>query len=330
MPFQFDASFPYVAFRIQIPFNASCLNCPTKVIVNLATAMKTVYSTEIKGVPAPKRGKVRDVYPAGQNTLLIVATDRVSAFDVILPDAIPGKGKLLTQISLFWFKVMEDLVENHLISARVPDFPAPFNRYGELLEGRSILVKKANVVPIEAIVRGYLSGSGWKSYRKTGTVCGIKLPDGLLESSALHPPLFTPSTKAQEGHDINISFEEAKEIAGAQVAEKIKELSLKIYEKARLLALEKGIIIADTKMEFGLVGDKIILVDELLTPDSSRFWSQQGYREGAGQDSYDKQIIRDALIETGWDMTPPAPPLPPEVLEKASKRYQEIHRLLAG
>ncbi len=291
--------------------------------------MKAVEKTEIEGAPRPKRGKVRDVYDLGDK-LLIVATDRVSAFDVILPDAIAEKGKILTAISLFWFRQTEDIIENHIISTDVADFPAPFNRHRELLEGRSILAKKARVLPVECIVRGYLSGSGWKSYRETGSVCGIKLPAGLKESSKLPEPLFTPSTKAEQGHDENISFEECQKTAGATEARMLKDYSLKIYERARSMALKKGIIIADTKMEFGTLDGRLILIDELLTPDSSRFWSVQGYREGAGQDSFDKQIIRDALISMDWDMRPPAPRLPEEVLLKATARYREILKTLTS
>lgn len=291
--------------------------------------MKAVEKTEIEGAPKPRRGKVRDVYDLGDR-LLIVATDRVSAFDVILPDAIPEKGKILTAISLFWFRQTEDIIENHVISAEVADFPAPFNSHPELLEGRSILAKKTTVLPVECIVRGYLSGSGWKSYKQTGSVCGIKLPSGLKESSRLPEPVFTPSTKADEGHDVNISFEECQRTAGTREAGLLKDYSLKIYERARSIAAKKGIIIADTKMEFGLLDGRIILIDELLTPDSSRFWSAQGYREGAGQDSFDKQIIRDALSAMDWDMTPPAPRLPEEVLLKATARYREIFKTLTA
>jgi phosphoribosylaminoimidazole-succinocarboxamide synthase len=291
--------------------------------------MEPVFKTDIPGAPAPRRGKVRDVYDLGEN-LLIVATDRVSAFDFVLPDAIPDKGKILTQISLFWFRQMEEIVENHVLSANVEDFPAPFSRHKDLLEGRSILARKAKVFPIECIVRGYLSGSGWKSYQKDGTVCGIRLPEGLVESSRLDPPVFTPSTKAEEGHDINISFEECERIAGSEDAMKLKGLALAVYEKARSIAGKKGIIIADTKMEFGLVNGRIILVDELLTPDSSRFWSAALYKEGASQDSYDKQIIRDWLLSTSWDMRPPAPRLPIEIIGKASARYKEIFDILAS
>ncbi len=291
--------------------------------------MKPVEKTEIEDAPKPKRGKVRDVYDLGDK-LLIVATDRVSAFDVILPDAIAEKGKILTAISLFWFRQTEDIIENHIISADVADFPPPFNGYRELLEGRSILAKKTRVLPVECIVRGYLSGSGWKSYKETGSVCGIKLPAGLKESSKLPEPLFTPSTKAEQGHDVNISFEECQKTAGAAEARMLKDYSLKIYERARSMALKKGIIIADTKMEFGVLDGRIILIDELLTPDSSRFWSVQGYREGTGQDSFDKQLIRDALLSMNWDMRPPAPRLPEEVLLKATQRYREILKTLTS
>ncbi|MDA8086039.1 MAG: phosphoribosylaminoimidazolesuccinocarboxamide synthase, partial [Nitrospiraceae bacterium] len=229
-----------------------------------------------------------------------------------------------------WFSQMEDIVENHIISADVRDFPAPFNRHGEILEGRSILAKKADVFPVECIVRGYLSGSGWKSYRETGSVCGIELPAGLRESSRLPRPIFTPSTKAAEGHDENISFDQCVETAGRREAGMLRDYSIKIYERARDIALKKGIIIADTKMEFGMLDGRMMLIDELLTPDSSRFWSVEGYREGAGQDSFDKQIIRDALIAMGWDMRPPAPKLREEVLSKATARYKEILNILTS
>ncbi len=291
--------------------------------------MEPVLRTEIPGVPAPRRGKVRDIYDLADR-LLIVATDRVSAFDVILPDGITDKGKILNRISLFWFRQMEDIVENHIISSNVEEFPSPFTNYRDMLEGRSILARKASVLPVECIVRGYLSGSGWKSYQAEGMVCGITLPAGLKESSKLPEPIFTPSTKAEEGHDINISFEETKNILGEKNAEKVKELALRVYDKASSIAEKKGIIIADTKMEFGVIDNKIILVDELLTPDSSRFWSKANYREGVAQDSFDKQIIRDYLISTGWDMKSPAPHLPPEIIAKASARYKEIFRILTA
>ena len=295
----------------------------------ISMSSEPVYKTQIPGAPEPRRGKVRDVYDLGDK-LVIVATDRVSAFDVILPDAIPDKGKILNQISLFWFRQVEDIIKNHIISADVKDFPAPFNQHAALLEGRSILAKKASVFPVECIVRGYLSGSGWKAYKESGSVCSIKLPPGLKESARLDPPIFTPSTKATEGHDENISMEQCAHIAGANYAPRLKEISLAVYEKARSIAAKKGIIIADTKMEIGLLDGEMILVDELLTPDSSRFWSAAAYKEGAGQDSYDKQIIRDYLLSTTWNMKAPAPRLPAEILEKAAGRYKEILDILTA
>lgn len=272
---------------------------------------------------------MRDIYDMG-DYLIIVASDRVSAFDVVLPDGIPDKGKILTGLSLFWFKQMEDIVENHIISSNPDDFPDVFQGHKEILSGRSVMVEKASVLPIECIARGYLSGSGWKSYRENGTVCGIKLPPGLKESSRLPEPIFTPSTKAAQGHDINISFEECQQIAGPKWAGALKELTLKIYKKASQIAEEKGIIIADTKMEFGMAKNGIILIDELLTPDSSRFWSKKSYKEGTSQDSYDKQIIRDYLLTLDWDMKPPAPRLPADILEKTSRRYREILEILTS
>ncbi|OGW76279.1 MAG: phosphoribosylaminoimidazolesuccinocarboxamide synthase [Nitrospirae bacterium RIFCSPHIGHO2_02_FULL_40_19] len=280
-------------------------------------------------VGMPRRGKVRDIYDLGEHLLLVV-TDRVSAFDVVLPNGIPGKGRVLTAISVFWFKKMEDIVKNHIVAVDVRDFPHKLQKYRDILEGRSLLVKKAEVLPVECIVRGYLSGSGWKSYQKDGTVCGIKLPAGLLESSKIEHPIFTPSTKAEAGHDINISFDEMKKIAGADTAVKLKDLSLRIYERARDFAGGKGIIIADTKMEFGIYNDEIILIDELLTPDSSRFWSIKAYAPGRSQDSFDKQIVRDYLLTLEWDQTPPGPELPADIVNKTSERYQEILRILTG
>jgi len=292
-------------------------------------------------VGIPRRGKVRDIYDLDEH-LLLVATDRVSAFDVVLPNGIPGKGKALTAISVFWFKKMEDIVKNHIVAVDVRDFPQKLQKYEDILEGRSLLVKKADVLPVECIVRGYLSGNGWKSYQKDSTVCGIKLPEGLLESSKIEHPVFTPSTKAEAGHDINISFDEMKKMVGADTAAKLKDLSLKIYERARDFAEKKGIIIADTKMEFGIYpvrnqkfskgvyNDEIILIDELLTPDSSRFWSIKDYAPGRSQDSFDKQIVRDYLLTLNWDQSPPGPELPADIVNKTSERYQEILRILTG
>ncbi len=285
--------------------------------------------TKLEGLTFLRRGKVRDIYEY-DNYYLIVATDRVSAFDVVLPTAIPDKGKVLTQISVYWFYQMHDIIENHLVAHKVEDFPEPLKKYRDILEGRTMLVKKAKPLPVECIVRGYLSGSGWKEYQKSGTVCKIKLPEGLVESSRLEKAIFTPSTKAEEGHDINISFEEMKTIVDPSLAERLKEISLQIYERARDIAEKKGIIIADTKMEFGLIGDKLILIDELLTPDSSRFWSKKDYTPGRGQDSYDKQIVRDYLLTLDWDKTYPGPELPPEIVQKTAERYREILKIITS
>ncbi|MFQ3573311.1 MAG: phosphoribosylaminoimidazolesuccinocarboxamide synthase [Thermodesulfovibrionales bacterium] len=291
--------------------------------------MKLVMETNLQGVNLLRRGKVRDIYEI-DDMLLIIATDRISAFDVVLPTGIPNKGKVLTQISLYWFKVMEDIIKNHIISADVEQYPDILSPYADILKDRSMLVRKTKVLPIEAIVRGYLSGSGWKEYKKSGTVCGIKLPDGLLESSKLQEPIFTPSTKADEGHDINITFEETVNIVGEDLAKRVRDTALNIYKKARDIAEKKGIIIADTKMEFGLIDGELILIDELLTPDSSRFWSIKDYKVGKGQDSYDKQIVRDYLLTLDWNQTYPGPSLPDEIVKKAQGRYEEILQILTS
>lgn len=288
-----------------------------------------VRETNLEGVKLLRRGKVRDVYEVGEN-LLIVATDRVSAFDVVLPDGIEGKGAVLTRISLFWFDQVKGIIGNHLVASDVAEFPTELRPYSDILRDRSMLVKKASPMPVECIVRGYLSGSGWKEYREQGTVCSIPLPAGLVESSRLDTPIFTPSTKAEEGHDINISFDRMKEIVGGDMAERLRDVSLRVYAKAREHAEKKGIIIADTKMEFGLFDGELILIDELLTPDSSRFWSIGSYAPGKGQDSYDKQIIRDYLLTLEWDQTYPGPRLPEEIIAKAMERYREIVRIIVG
>ena len=288
---------------------------------------KQVLKAELPGIKPIRSGKVRDIFDLG-NHLLLVASDRISAFDVVLPNGIPGKGKILTQISLYWFKQMEDIIPNHLVSADVRDFPPVCQAGKDLLEGRSMLVKKATPLPVECIVRGYLSGSGWKEYKETSTVCGIKLPEGLLESSKLPNPIFTPSTKAEEGHDINISFEEVTDLVGKEMAERLRNISIRIYTTARDLAEKKGIIIADTKFEFGLFNDELILIDEVLTPDSSRFWSFKTYQAGRSQDSYDKQIVRDYLLSLDWNQQPPGPELPQNIVEKAAARYREIIEIL--
>ncbi|MDA8214642.1 MAG: phosphoribosylaminoimidazolesuccinocarboxamide synthase, partial [Nitrospiraceae bacterium] len=286
-----------------------------------------VMETNFSDIKFLRRGKVRDVYEI-DDYLLIVATDRISAFDVVLPNGIPDKGKVLTQISIYWFNQMKDIIENHIVATEVKDYPQILHKYKDVLEGRSMLVKKAKPMPVECIVRGYLSGSGWKEYKEKGTVCGIKLPEGLVESSRLDEPIFTPSTKAEEGHDINISFDEMKKIVGDELGEKLKDASLKVYKKGRELAEKKGIIIADTKMEFGIYENKLILIDELLTPDSSRFWSIKDYQPGKGQDSFDKQIVRDYLLTLDWNQTYPGPTLPDDIVQKTAARYREILEIL--
>lgn len=276
-----------------------------------------------------RRGKVRDIYEV-DDYLLLIASDRISAFDVVLPNGIPGKGRLLTQISLYWFRQMEGIIKNHIVATEVRDYPSICHKYADQLEGRSMLVKKATPMPVECIVRGYLSGSGWKEYQKSGTVCKMKLPGGLVESSKLPEPIFTPSTKAEEGHDINISYEEMAKIVGREIGEKLREVSLKVYTRARDLAEKKGIIIADTKFEFGMFNGELIFIDEVLTPDSSRFWSAKTYQPGKGQDSYDKQIIRDYLLSLDWEQTYPGPVLPDNIVEKAIARYKEIYEIITG
>ncbi len=282
-----------------------------------------ILETDFPGLNLIKRGKVRDIYEVDDNILLI-ATDRISAYDVVMPDPIPGKGEILTKISLFWFNVMADIVPNHLIASDVAAFPAACRPYAADLAGRSMLVKKAAPLPIECVVRGYISGSGWKSYQENRTVCGISLPAGLKESEQLAEPIFTPSTKEEQGaHDINISFDAAVDLIGAELAETVRELSLAIYKKGAALAAEKGIIIADTKFEFGTVGNQLILIDEVLTPDSSRFWPKATYQPGGPQNSYDKQYLRDYLTSIQWNKTPPAPSLPGEVIANTRRKYME-------
>ncbi len=290
---------------------------------------KLVLKSEFPDVPLVKRGKVRDIYDLGDH-LLLIATDRISAFDVVLPNGIPGKGMVLTRISMYWFRQMEDVIINHVVATDIRDFPRHLQKYADVLEDRSMLVKKAKPLPVECVVRGYLAGSGWKEYQKSGSVCGIKMPEGLVESSRLSQPLFTPSTKEEAGHDINISFGEVESIVGGEIASELKDTSLAIYSKARNVAEKKGIIIADTKFEFGLFDGKLIIIDELLTPDSSRFWSLEDYSPGRGQDSYDKQIVRDYLLTLDWDKTYPGPLLPDDIVEKTANRYLEILRIIAG
>ncbi len=287
-----------------------------------------LFETNFKDLNLRGRGKVRDIYDFGDR-LLIVATDRISAFDVVMKDPIPDKGRILTQISKFWFDFTKEIVSNHLISTDVEEFPNECQKYRESLIGRSMLVVKADPLPVECVVRGYLSGSGWEEYKKTGKICGISLPEGLLESSKLEQPIFTPATKAEIGkHDENITFDEMERIVGKGIAEKLKSLSIAIYEKARDYAEKRGIIIADTKMEFGLSHGEIILIDELLTPDSSRFWPKDEYKPGGPQKSFDKQYLRDYLISINWNKTPPPPELPQEVIEKTREKYLEAYQRL--
>jgi len=276
------------------------------------------------------RGKVRDIYEAGDDRLLIVATDRLSAFDVVMAEGIPDKGRVLTQLSRFWFEFFGGDVPSHFLTTNLADYPPEFRRFTDQLVGRSMLVWKARPFPIECVVRGYLAGSGWNDYRATGKVCGIELPRGLTESARLEEPIFTPATKAQEGHDENISWQETVDRIGEAAAERLRESSLTLYQRARAYAEERGILIADTKFEWGLRGDAIILIDEVLTPDSSRFWPKDGYVPGQAQPSFDKQWVRDYLVSVGWNKQPPPPSLPREVVEKTSEKYREAYRLLTG
>lgn len=291
---------------------------------------QAVIETNLEALNLIKRGKVRDIYDLGDH-LLMVATDRISAFDVVMPNPIPEKGKILTQISLFWFEIMKPVLPNHVISANVDDYPEICRPYSEILRERSMLVKKAEPLPIECIVRGYISGSGWNDYQVSGSVCGIKLPEGLKESDKLPEPVFTPSTKADSGlHDVNIDFEKTVEKIGKPLAEKVRTLSLEIYNKGADLAYKKGIIIADTKFEFGLLDDDLILIDEVLTPDSSRFWPQPSYKPGGTQKSFDKQYLRDYLLSINWNKKPPAPSLPQNVITNTRNKYLEAFEQLTS
>lgn len=294
--------------------------------------MKTepLIQTNFPNLKLLKRGKVRDIYDLGEN-LLIVSTDRISAYDVIMEQGIPLKGFILTKISEFWFNLLSDVVENHLISTDVNKYPTSCQEYSATLQNRSMLTKKTEVIPIECVVRGFLSGSGWSDYLKNGEVCGIKLPTGMKESQKLENPIFTPATKEELGkHDENISEDKAAEIVGKDIIKQIKEISLTIYKRAYEYALKKGIIIADTKMEFGILNDKVILIDELLTPDSSRFWDAKKYQAGKSQESFDKQFLRDYLISINFNKKPPAPFLPEDIIKNTSKKYQEALEILTG
>jgi phosphoribosylaminoimidazole-succinocarboxamide synthase len=294
-----------------------------------------VLESKLEGLTLKSRGKVRDIYDLGEE-LLIVTTDRISAFDVVLPDGIPGKGAVLTQLSVFWFQWLwefEDILPNHFMTADVNEYPKACGRHQSLLEGRSMLVRKAQPLPVECIVRGYLAGSGWSDYQRTGKICGQSLPKGLVESEKLPEPLFTPSTKAEQGeHDLNITFDEMEGKIGKDTAKIVRETSLALYKRATAYAETKGIIIADTKLEFGVEPgtDQLMLIDEVLTPDSSRFWPLSGYTAGGSQPSFDKQFVRDYLTSIKWNKTPPAPWLPPEVIRQTSLRYREAYSLLTS
>ena len=289
-----------------------------------------VLQTNFDGVTPPTRGKVRDIYDLGKE-LLIVVTDRISAYDVIMAEGIPGKGAVLNQISKYWFDKTVDIIQNHVISTDVCDYPHAFHRYSDILSGRSMLVRKTNPLPIECVVRGYVAGSGWKEYQESQTICGIKLPPGILESGKLEEPIFTPASKAEVGdHDENITFEQTVELIGIEIAEKVRDISIALYSRARDIADGKGIIIADTKFEFGIDEDtNLILIDEALTPDSSRFWPKDDYEPGRPQKSFDKQFVRDYLSSLNWDKNPPPPPLPHDVISGTSEKYREaLYRLI--
>ena len=299
-------------------------------LLEVPMTSQVISTTEFKNLKLKGRGKVRDIYDLGDR-LLIVATDRMSAFDVVMPNPIPDKGRILTQLSKFWFDLTKEIVPNHVISTEVKDYPKACEPYQEMLRGRSMLVIKTKVLPVECVVRGYLSGSGWEEYKKTGEVCGIRLPKGLVESTKLEEPVFTPATKAEMGlHDENIPFERVEKIIGNDLAQKVKLLSMAVYKKARDFAEQRGILIADTKMEFGMKDGKLILIDELLTPDSSRFWPRDEYQAGGPQKSFDKQFLRDYLLSIHWDKSPPAPQLPEEIIQKTREKYLEAYERLVG
>jgi phosphoribosylaminoimidazole-succinocarboxamide synthase len=295
--------------------------------VAVGPATRIIRETQFAGLTPAARGKVRDIYDLGDK-LLIVATDRLSAFDVILPTPIPDKGRVLTQLSLFWFNLLKDVIPNHVLSST--DFPAPFDKFTDDLAGRSMVVRKTKPLPIECVVRGYVSGSGWREYSATGKICSIALPSGLRESDRLPAPIFTPATKAASGHDENISFEKAASLIGNALAEKVRTVSLEIYNRAAAYAEPRGIILADTKFEFGLLNNDLIWIDEALTPDSSRFWPAAQYQPGGPQPSFDKQFVRDYLERMQWPKTPPGPELPPEVVGATRAKYREAFRILTG
>ncbi len=289
-----------------------------------------VSMTEFEALKLKGRGKVRDIYDL-RDQLLIVATDRISAFDVVMPNPIPDKGRVLTQLSKFWFDLTKEIVPNHVISTEVDDFPKECRVYREMMRNRSMLVVKTEPLPIECVVRGYLSGSGWEEYKTTGEICGTSLPKGLVESSKLEEPIFTPATKAEIGlHDENIPFEKVEKMVGKELAQRLKSISLVVYKMAREFADQRGILIADTKMEFGIKDGNLLLIDELLTPDSSRFWPKDDYRPGGSQKSFDKQFLRDYLLSIRWNKTPPAPQLPEEIIQNTRQKYLEAYERLVG
>ncbi|MFC1596025.1 phosphoribosylaminoimidazolesuccinocarboxamide synthase [Candidatus Margulisiibacteriota bacterium] len=297
---------------------------------NVVTSADVLTKIDLPVLKQFKQGKVRSIYEVG-DYYLMVTSDRISAFDFILPNGIPDKGRVLTQISIFWFDMLKDIVSNHLVSTDVKEYPQECQQYADILEGRSMLVKKAEVLPVECIVRGYLSGSGWKEYQKEQSICSIELPAGMKESEKLIAPIFTPTTKAEIGdHDENITFEQVQVTIGKDLAQKIKDISLKLYSKARDYAETKGIIIADTKFEFGLIDGEVVLIDEALTPDSSRFWPQDKYETGKGQPSFDKQFVRDYLLSLDWNKQAPVPGLPEEIINNTADKYREAFRLLVG
>ncbi len=297
------------------------------IVVGASPVMKVIRETNFAGIVPAARGKVRDIYDLGDR-LLIVATDRLSAFDVVMPTPIPDKGRVLTQLSLFWFDLLKDVIPNHVISAT--DFPAPFDQYADDLRGRAMVVRKTQPLPIECVARGYVSGSGWKEYQAHGTICGIKLPAGLVESDKLPEPIFTPATKAATGHDENIPFGRASEMIGKDLAEKVRAVTLHIYRRGAEYARPRGILLADTKFEFGLLNGELIWIDEAMTPDSSRFWPAAEYRPGGPQPSFDKQYVRDYLERIQWPKTPPGPVLPDDVVAATRAKYREAYRILAG
>ena len=297
--------------------------------MKVADLPKPILETQLPGLPLWRRGKVRDVYDLGDR-LLIVATDRLSAFDVVLPTGIPDKGRVLTQLSLFWFRLLADVVPHHVLASELRDYPAELARHADQLEGRSMIVARTDPLPVECVVRGYIAGSGWKDYQTSGAVCGIALGAGLRESDRLAPPIFTPSTKAEVGHDQNISFAETERTLGVARAREVRELSLALYTRARAHAEARGILLADTKFEFGARDGRLVWIDEALTPDSSRFWPKDGYAPGRGQPSFDKQYVRDYLESLAWDKRPPGPSLPEEVVARTRDKYREAYSRITG